>query len=105
MVHYSLVMVLCLNFMLFRVSRRSRARDARGFSYVFVRFRTVQYESNKISRFYALTPKITYLGRFSNCVVRCSRKLAGLHSARVYILLVCALARAGTLHVKSTLQP
>ena len=55
---------------------------ARAFSCVFVRFRTVQYctvqyELNKISRFYALTPKITYLGRFSNCMVRCSRKGAG----------------------------
>ena len=75
MVHYSLVMVLCLNFMLFRVSRRSRACDARARALFFVRFRTVQYESNKISRFYALTPKITYLGQFSNCMVRRSRNL------------------------------
>ena len=52
---------------------------ARAFSYVFVRFRTVQYESNKISRFYALTPKITYFGRFSNCMVRCPRKVVGAY--------------------------
>ena len=40
---------------------------------VFVHFRTVQYELNKISRFYAQTPKITYLGRFSSCVMRCRK--------------------------------
>ena len=45
MVHYSLFMVLCLNVMLFRVSRRSRTRDARARTYVFVRFRTVQYST------------------------------------------------------------
>ena len=37
-----------------------------------------QYESNKISRFYALTPEITHLGRFSNCMVRYSRKVVGV---------------------------
>ena len=73
MVHYSLFMVLCLNFMLFCVSRRSRALDARA--HVFVRFCTVQYGLNKISRFYALTSKITYLGRFSTCMVRHSCKV------------------------------
>ena len=90
MVHYSLVMVPCLNFMLFRVSRRLRAR-ARArvrfvsfcvflcvfacFLCVFVRFRTVQYKLNKIPRFYALTPKIMYLGQFLYCMVRCYRKV------------------------------
>ena len=40
MVHYnSLLMVLCLDFRIFCVSRRSRARG----SFSFVRFRTVQY--------------------------------------------------------------
>ena len=45
----------------------------RAFLCAFVRFRTVQYKLNKISTFYTLTPKITHLGLFSNCMVRCSR--------------------------------
>ena len=42
MVHCSLFMVLCLNFMLFRVSRCSRARGARERAQV--RFRAFSYE-------------------------------------------------------------
>ena len=43
-------------------ARVVRARF-RAFSYCIV-----QYELNKMSRFYALTPKITYsLGRFLSC--------------------------------------
>ena len=44
MVYFSLFMLLCLHFMLFCVSRRSRARDARvrTFSCVFVQYNTNQ---------------------------------------------------------------
>ena len=36
----------------------------------------LQYNTNQtISRFYALTPKITYLGHFLTCMVRCPRKV------------------------------
>ena len=44
MVHYSLAMVLCLNFMIFRVSRHSCARDAR------VRFRAFLYSTIRIKQ-------------------------------------------------------
>ena len=61
MVHYSLFMVLCLNVMLFRVSRDVCARVMRArVRFLAFSYCTVQYESNKISRFYALTPKIMY---------------------------------------------
>ena len=66
MVHYSLFMILRLNFMLFCVPRDVRA---------CIRFQAFSYELNKLSRFYALTPKITYLGQFSNCMARYPRKV------------------------------
>ena len=42
-----------------------------------------QYELNKISRFYALSPKITYLGRFSNCMVLRSCNLVSFTAIKV----------------------
>ena len=67
MVHCNLFMVLCLNFMLF-LDVHARVWCAR------VRFCTVQCKLNKILRFYAIIPKITYLGQF---LVVCSAAPVG----------------------------